>query len=121
MSTTDWGLDIPSGRRLEEERMSIRGLPRATAKALENARRTWPEAKADDFEREGKAWVDQATGIRYRRAAGDPGLGGASKESVDVWFISADKTGDGIVYLRREDNPGAVLSTAQGEFGGWRK
>ena len=106
MSEAPYFIDVPSGRRLEKEKMSIRVLPRATPKALERARKTWPEARADDFEPEGKLFRDKASGNLYRRAPGNPTLGGAGREDVDVWFVSHDEAGDGIVFLRATDNPG---------------
>lgn len=110
---------VPTGREFKEHATSIRTLPRATRKALERARKTWPEARAEDFEVDaGKRFRDRATGVVYRRVPGEPHLGGAGREDVDVWFVSGDETGDGIVYLRAEDNPGSVVSTAHGEVGG---
>lgn len=110
--------NVPTGRQLEEQGTTIRTLPKASAKTLEWARRTWTEAKASDFETVGKLYVDKASGVAYRRVPGDPQLGGAGREDVDVWFISHDKTGDGLVYLRGADNPGSVVSVPQGEIGG---
>ena len=72
MSDMSGFINVPSGRRLEELKTTIRVLPRATAKALEKARRTWPEARANDFERKGKLWVDEGSDIAYRRVPGDP-------------------------------------------------
>ena len=115
-----WYAELPSSRQVEDKATSIRTLPRATAKALERARQTWPEARAEDFEVEGKVFRDEATGVAYRRVAGDPNLGGAGREDVDVWFISYDEAGDGICYLRAEDNPGTVVSVVQGEMGNRR-
>lgn len=110
--------DMPTGRRVDEPKMAIRVLPRVSAKALERARKTWPESQSGDFEREGKLFRDRATGTLFRRVPGDPGLGGSGREDVSVWFISADDLGDGIVYLIEADNPGAVHSVVQGEIGG---
>jgi hypothetical protein len=59
--------EVPGGRKLEEAKMQIRVLPRAGAKAIERARRTWPEANAGDFEREGRLFRDRGSGILYRR------------------------------------------------------
>jgi hypothetical protein len=55
MSSGSW-FELPTGGRLEEGPTIIHVLPKATPKALEIARRTWPEANADDFERAGKVW-----------------------------------------------------------------
>jgi hypothetical protein len=72
-------IDVPQGRVLEEERATIRGLPRASAKALAQARKMWPEAQAQDFEKVSKyVWADKASGRRYRRLGGDPVAGGRS-------------------------------------------
>ena len=111
-------IDVPSGRQLEEPTTTIRMLPRASAKTLDRARRTWPEASAEDFEQVGKLYVDRASGVAYRRVPGDPQAGGAAREDVDVWFISHDPLGDGVVYLRRDGSPGSVVSVVQGELGG---
>ena len=64
--------DVPTGGLLEESKTTIRNLPRASAKAIQKARGTWPEAKSDDFEREGKLFRDKATDTLYRRVPGDP-------------------------------------------------
>jgi hypothetical protein len=109
---------MPTGRRVEESAMSVRTLPRASAKVLERARRTWPEAMADDFEIEGKLFRDKGSGVVYRRVPGDPQLGGAGREDVSTWFVSHDDSGDGIVYLIVADNPGSVTRTVFGEIGG---
>ena len=120
-SESPFFIDLPSGGRLAgTKKMLIRVLPRATDKAVANARRTWPEAKADDFERRQKLWVDKATGIAYRRVSGDPMLGGADKEDIAVWFISGDEDGDGLVYLQKADEPGTVLTQDVGSVGGRR-
>lgn len=111
-------LNVPTGRRFEETAMSIRTLPRATARSLERARKTWPEARASDFDAEGKLFRDKASGVLYRRVPGDPQLGGAGREDAALFFISADEAGDGIVYLIAADNPGTVYSVVQGEIGG---
>ena len=98
--------------------MSIRGLPRASTKALTQARKTWPEARADDFEVEGKLFRDKATGTLYRRVPGDPALGGVGRDDASTWFVSYHEAGDGIVYLIEADSPGTVYSVVQGEIGG---
>lgn len=110
--------NLPTGKRLEETKMSVRTLPRVTPKMLERARKTWPESKAEDFEREGKLFRDKATDRLYRRVPGDPQAGGAGRQDVSTWFVSHDEAGDGIVYLIAADEPGSVVSTAVGEIGG---
>ena len=90
--TEPWGMDLPVGRKFEETAMAVRTLPRATPKALERARKTWPEARAEDFTHEGRLFRDKASGIVYRRVGGDPQLGGAGKEDVTTWFISHDES-----------------------------
>ena len=87
--TDPWAL--PEGRVLEETKTSIRTLPRASAKTLERARRTWPEARPDDFEREGKLIRDKRSGVLYRRVPGDPTMGRAGAEDVSVFFVSFDE------------------------------
>jgi hypothetical protein len=110
--------DLPTGRKLETERMSIRTLPRATTKSLDRARRTWPEAQAADFEHDGRLFRDKASGTVYRRVPGDPQAGGAGRDDVDTWFLSADESGDGIVYLIAAENPGSVTHSVVGDIYG---
>ena len=81
-------------------------------------KKTWPQARAEDFEPVGKTYIDRASGVAYRRVPGDPQLGGAGREDIDVWFVSHDPLGDGIAYLRADNNPGYVVSVVQGEIGG---
>ena len=50
MSESPWFIDPLTGRRLEKETMSVRVLPRATPKAIERARKAWPQADAGDFD-----------------------------------------------------------------------
>lgn len=119
MSDDLW-YEAPTGRQLVDTGMGIRVLPRATPPALERARRTWPEARADDFDREGKLFVDKATGTAYRRVPGDPQLGGAGREDVSTWFISHDDAGSGICYLQKADTPDSVVSSELGDVGGRR-
>lgn len=111
-------IDVPSGRQLGDHGTTIRVLPRATTKALAHASRTWPQAQAGDFEADGRVFRDRATGTVYHRVSGDPQLGGAAREDIDTWFVSADPTGDGIVYLIADGSPGSVVSTTVGEIGG---
>jgi hypothetical protein len=116
---SDAWVDLPTGRQLQQPKMSIRTLPRASAKAIARARSTWPESQADDFQPVGKLFVDRATGIAYRCVPGDPQAGGAGREDVSVWFISHDdEYGDGLVYLRRDGDPGEVVHSVVGEIGG---
>jgi hypothetical protein len=110
--------NMPTGRRVEEAKMSLHTLPRATPKALERARRTWPEARGEDFTREGRLFREKASGVAYRRVPGDPQLGGAGREDVSTFFVSVDETGDGVVYLVAADNPGSVVSTTIGVMEG---
>jgi hypothetical protein len=120
MSDVTGFIDVPSGRRLEESRTTIRVLPRASDKALASARRTWPQSDAADFDRDGKLFRDKATGVAYRRVPGDPQAGGG-RGDIATWFISADDWGDGIVYLQRADDPGSVVTQDVGEIGGRRE
>lgn len=48
---SDWGLDVPHGRKLEEAGAVIHQMPPATPWNLAHARKAWPEARAEDFER----------------------------------------------------------------------
>lgn len=110
--------NLPTGRQFKETAMAVRTLPRVTPKTLERARKTWPESRAEDFEREGRLFRDRGSGVLYRRVPGDPQTGGAGREDVATWFISADEAGDGVVYLIAADDPGSVTHSVVGEIGG---
>ena len=69
---SDWGLDVPHGRQLEDVAAVIHQMPPATPWNLAHARKAWPEAKAEDFERQGKLFVDKASGLEYRHVRGHP-------------------------------------------------
>ena len=77
-------------RRLEETKATIYTLPKATRRAVERARRTWPEAQLEDFQREHKNFVHKETGVRYRRVPGDALLGGAQEQQVTARLVATN-------------------------------
>jgi hypothetical protein len=81
------------------------------------ARRQWPEARAEDFEKVGRRrWRDRATQIEYKEARGAPLLSGVGTDAVRniVSFFVLDGH---ITFLERIDVPvGTVIH--HGEFYG---
>jgi hypothetical protein len=72
---------------------------------VEEARRSWPQARPEDFEKTGKRrYVDRATGVEYLRVPGAPLLSAGAEETrgATVFFVSPDNR---IVLLRRADFP----------------
>jgi hypothetical protein len=68
------------------------------------ARRQWPEATPDDFEKVGKRlWRDRATGIEYRQAHGAPlqAIGTDATRFVSCFLVLDGK----LIFLRRNDVP----------------
>ena len=65
---------FPTGRKLESANTprgyvgDLRTLPEATGENIETALRFWEQADLDDFDRDGKIWVNRVTGERYRMA-----------------------------------------------------
>jgi hypothetical protein len=71
-----WG-NAPTGREVEtfDQRLGdqqIYGLTPANAHRVKIARQAFFEANADDFDQDGKDWIDPATGKRYRLVRFDP-------------------------------------------------
>jgi hypothetical protein len=67
------------------------------------ARRQWPELPAADFEKEGRRWVDKASGVQYRAASGAPLLSvGSDAVRNIIGFLQA---GGKLVFLERIDVP----------------
>ena len=65
-----------------------------------DARRHWPEARAEDFEQTGKRmYVDKASGNEYRRPPGAPllSVGTAVNTGISCFFV--DASGE-IVFLQ---------------------
>ena len=96
---------VPEGRKLPGGPAKgyvgeVRSLPRATPDAIKFASRSWPQGRAEDFDRDGREFVDRATGARYRIAPGNPLL----SEHVDVAdvFVVID---DSLMFLRLVDRP----------------
>jgi len=81
---------------------------------IEQARRSWPEAQAADFERVAKRrYADRATGTEYEHVSGLPllAVGGPVVEDIDCWFIEHGR----LIFLRRADRlVGRTVITATG-------
>jgi hypothetical protein len=69
----------------------------AKGERLEVARRYFTEANRGDFAREGKDWVDKATGLIYRRVGFDPLQAPDPRTSGVAPFMVEDDT---LVFLR---------------------
>jgi hypothetical protein len=85
----------------------------ATPENVQAARRSWPEGRAEDFEKIGKRrYLDKATGVEFKHEHGCPllGVGGAAQEDIDCWFISGER----LVFLRRADRPEARTVVVSG-------
>ena len=81
-----WGREI----KIEDDRAGIvdDGLI-AFEERIVQARRQWPEGRAEDFEPAGKRrFRDRATGSVFRLIDGCPLLGPPEIEAVDVWFVA---------------------------------
>jgi hypothetical protein len=102
---------LPVGRRLEQPDRpanyagTMRVLPQADKDSITFARRHWPEAKEQDFERQGKAWVDKATGVEYKRVRFNPLVTTDPKTTGVSTFIVTD---DSLIFLRKADEPAPV-------------
>lgn len=68
------------------------------------ARRQWPEARPEDFEKVGKrGWRDKATGLEFRQASGAPLLtvGSDANRGITCFFVEGGK----LIFLCRADVP----------------
>ena len=108
--------NAPTARRLPRADLkrpsSIWGLTPADPWRLRQARRHFIEARADDFVKEERDFVDRATGRRYRLERSDPTLGEDPKVSgVEVFYAD-----DGwIAYLKPVGSVGHSKSSEIGE------
>ena len=99
------GLDLgfPEGRRLAPSAPSgwvgeIRASTRATDDTIKYAARIWPQVQPDDFDREGRRYVERATGIPYQLVHGNPMM--ADDAAVADCFFAEDGS---LWFLRRAD------------------
>jgi hypothetical protein len=116
-----WG-NAPTGREVEtfDQRLGdqqIYGLTPANAHRVKIARQAFFEANADDFDQDGKDWIDPATGKRYRLVRFDPTLSGDPPDiGVEVFFGS-----DGwLVYLKPVGAAGRSQTVEMGSVGAIR-
>ena len=65
------------------------GLARVDEHRLRISRQHFLEANAEDFDHEGKDWVDRATGKRYRLVMSDPTLSEHPTDTgAELFFVS---------------------------------
>jgi len=72
------------------------------------ARRQWPQARVEDFDKVGKrAWRDKATGIEYRQEDGCSllAVGTDSTRGITCFLVEGGR----LVFLRRVDVPEAFV------------
>jgi hypothetical protein len=78
------------------------------------ARRQWPQANPEDFEKVGKyRWRDKATGTEFRQASGAPLLSVGSDAVRDIVCFFVTEPGR-LIFLERDIAPG--LTVVHGEF-----
>jgi hypothetical protein len=100
-------LGYPEGRMLPTGAPAgwvgeIRSLPKATDDTIKFATRMWPQGRPEDFERDGRRYVERSTGVEYHLVHGNP-LFGDDPEAADL-FLSEDGS---LWFLRRNDRPEA--------------
>ena len=72
------------------------------------ARRSWTQARAEDFQQTGKRrFVDRATGLEYRSLPGCPllSVGSEVTRGVSCFLVQGQR----LVFLRRADYPEELL------------
>jgi hypothetical protein len=117
------GIDVPTGRRLEEDGPqrpdnwfgSLRGLPDADDAHVEFAARYFRQASAEDFEVSGKDWVEKESGSTYRIPGFDPLLAADPTETGVEAFVVRDGT---IIFLCPAGSQGHVRRVVLGSVGG---
>ncbi len=113
-------MDFPDGRKLAGSPHKpnyvgeVKSLPKATADTIRYAARQWPEGRASDFDRDGRTWVDRATGTEYRVVHGNPLLGD-DPAMADLFCVEDDT----LWFLRKADRQ-AGKSVRLGTVGGMR-
>ncbi len=111
---------VPTGRKVDSPgRREVvfecgTGLARVDEHRLRISRQHFLEANAEDFDHEGKDWVDRATGKRYRLVMSDPTLSEHPTDTgAELFFVS----GEWLVYLRPRGATGRSRSVAVGSVG----
>ncbi len=117
------GWEVPTGRKLEDSTRpkdwfgSINVSPTADDDRAKLARRYFAEASADDFEIDGKEWIDKQSSVRYRLAGFNPLL---SADPADTGVERFVIRGDTMVFLRPEGSTGTVKKIEIGTVGAVR-
>ena len=109
---TGWKLDTADPR---DNVFTVGGLTPADDRRLTVARQHFTEVRAEQYEQEGKDWVDRTTGERFRIVAFDPTLSDFPPDTgVDRFFVTWDGF---MVYLRAVDAVGRSQTVVQGTVG----
>jgi hypothetical protein len=112
--------NLPIGRRLEKPERpanyagTMRTLPRADEESIRFARRHWRQASEHDFAREGKAWIDRASGLAYKRVRSNPLLAADPKATGVSTFLVAD---DAMIFLKADEPDPVAERRVLGEVG----
>jgi hypothetical protein len=115
-----YGFDGPTGWKVDTDTdratmFSVGGLPLADEHRLKVARANFPEAQPEDFEQQGKDWVERATGVRHRIVGFDPSLSEDPRDTgVTTFFVTEDGH---LAYLRPVGVEGRSRSVVQGNVG----
>jgi hypothetical protein len=109
---------LPFGRKIDADRPgdylgTVRTLAPADAETVRAARRFFIEAKEDDFDREGRVWVDRGSGLRYRRVDGAP-LAASDPRRQASLFAVVDGS---ILFLPHEGEQARVEVVEVGTMG----
>ena len=117
------GWEVPTGRKLEDSTRpkdwfgSINVSPTADDDRVKLARRYFTEASADDFEIDGKNWIDKQAKTRYRMAGFNPLL---STDPADTGVDTFVIYGDSMLFLRPKGSTGTVKRVEVGSVGAVR-
>jgi hypothetical protein len=109
---TGWKVETGDPR---EAVYSVGGLTRADEHRLKVARQSFVEARAEDFEQQGKDWVDRATGERYHLVHFDPTLSDHPPDTGVTRFIHTSD--DHLVYLRPVNTDSRGKTVVMGAVG----
>ena len=115
-SPEGFALGYPEGRKLPGGPPGgwvgqFRTMPKATDETIKFAERTWPQVQAEDFERDGRRYVERSPGVQYDLCHGNPMLGD-DPELADVFFAE-----DGALWFLRRADRSEVRSKVMGTMG----
>ena len=121
VQTSPFALSLPEARVLDQgsgrERTrggTIWSLPPADEWRLKKARESFIEANVDDFDVQGKDFVDKATGKVNRLERSDPSVGGDPRDSgIEIFFKTWDER---LVFLKPRGSEGRVTSVHIGNY-----